>query len=507
MPALGTGTLKFPRDKVAQIMVECVQNFGKNTNIKKVLLVAFELDAPMIAAFKDALKNTLTVGATQNSKGRPPFSPINRNDMVYKLGNVVLEIKRGDITKESTDAIVVFGDRNINLNGAVGTAIKNAEGSKFVEEVRSSRPQNEGTTELLKTANLPSRYIAHVCPKSDSYEGLKAATKDMFRTCDSKGLSSLSLPAIGTGALEKTPDESARLILHSFVELSSEKKVLSLQRLNIVLFEEKHVSSFIKEMKEPSLNLGIAGHESGGSWLKKSFSNVISKIYRSKDKDRSDVVASDVQPSLHNKLSSVALNLYFYSDTRVIREVQDKITKQLEDHIDSSEFSKELFKSLPSSDFDQIKLLADKHDVLVELNVNAGKIKLSGYHKDITSVADRCHKLADIFENEKRLRDKQQTTAQYVQWKEIQEDGSIFDYDPVLNCEIERLFMDKENGARIQIDENGDQGTFELDFSNKDKMTIKNIKTGEMKVMTREDINSTQSRGMSFMIILCLLTK
>ena len=499
---------------MARIMVDCVQKLKKTTKIRKVLFVAFHLDAPMIAAFKEALKNTGNTGARKSSiRKAPSSSPLDDDNMIYTLGNVVLEIKCGDITKESTDAIVVLGNKKINLLGAVGTAIKDAEGAGFLDKIDSERPQKEGTTVLLQTVNLPSRYIAHICPKSPSYDDLKAATKEMFRRCDSTNLESLSLPAIGTGVMGKAPEESAKLILHSFVELSVYEKISNIKQLSIVLFEEGLVSSFKKKMKEILLNPEEAWDKSKENtgilaWIKEKFAIVKSYLGTGSDKDRANGLSKDVEAvSSSSVLSSLALNLYFSCEKRVVREVREKITKLLEDHINSFELTKEMYKTLPSYHQSKIKSFAKKHDVFVELDTSAGKLKLSGFHRDIADVANYCHTMAEHSVVEDQKREKEQTVAKYVQWKEKQKDASVCDYDPVLNCQIETYFSNEETGARVEIDEGGDTSTFELDFSNKENMTIKNIKTGEIKALIREELGGAVSKGMLFIVFLSSLTK
>ena len=508
---------------MAKIMVDCVRKLNKTTKIRKVFLVAFHLDAPMIAAFKDALENTESAGTRKNSiRKAPSSSPLDEDDMVYTLGNVVLEIKCGDITKESTDAIVVLGNQHINLLGAVGNAIKVAEGAELLERIRSERPQQEGSTVLLKTKTLPSRYIAHIYPKSESYDDLKAATKEMFRRCNSKKLSSVSLPAIGTGVMGKSAEESAKLILHSFVDLSMVEKVPNIRKLSIVLYEERLVFSFKKKMKEILLNPEEAwdkDKEDTGvlAWIKKKVAIVKSLWDASSDKDRPTGHTGDIGAlSSPNVLSSVVLNLYFSSDKRVVKEVREKITKLLADHITSTELTKEMYKTLPSYHFNRITSFATEHDVLVEIDKQAGKLKLSGYHRDISAVTEHCYTMAEQYAVDDQKREKEQTVAKYVQWKEEQTDGSFCDYDPVLNCQIETYFSNKEIGARVEIDEGDDISIFELDFSNKENMTIKNTKTGEVKTMVREELGNSETKGMhkcSFLVDninklawICLLT-
>ena len=381
IPAIGTGRLQFPKDNVAKIIVDCVCNYSQKTSIEKVLLVAFNADTEMINAFQDALNSPKSKGADQGNLRKAPSSssfPLDEEDMAFKLDDVLAEIICGDLTKESSDAIVVLGNQNIDFMGAVGNAIRNAEGEEFMKQVQFKRPQRPGTTKLFKTTKLRSKYIAHVYPKSYAYDDLKSAIEQMFIKCSSKELSSVSLPAIGTGVIGKTPEESAKLILDSFVDLSLKEKVSSIKHLKIVLFEEKHVAAFKKKFREIVKNPEDSLENKGViAWIKAKVKIITSIFSRYSDKNTTDVFSSKVKDQYHYKpLSPIVLNVYFFSNTPVLKEVREKMTKFFDDHIISSEIKKEMYKALPSALFRKIKTFARQHDVMVELDKNAGIMKV-----------------------------------------------------------------------------------------------------------------------------------
>ena len=503
MPALGTGFLQFPKDRVAKIMVDCVQRFSSNTHIEEVQLVALDSDAAMIKAFRNALRSAESMSAKQRSLRAAPSvsSLLVEEDIIFRHDSIVLEVKCGDITKELTDAIVFLGNKNLYLYGRAGIAIQNAEDKAFMGQIRSIRPQREGTTELLKTSKLPSSYVAHVCPESYNYDGLKEATKEMFRKCDSKKLSSLSLPAIGTGIMGNygiTLEESAKLILHSFVEYLLDKRAINIQKLNIVLFEEQLASSFRAKLKDIAANpekVWNKEHKEIIAWFRKLQVNCKSTVSTNLDNDEYSDGYAD------SPFDPIIMNVYFSLENSMTTGLSSEILKLLDDHITSTELSKDIYSALPSYQLEEINSFAIKNDVLFEMDDDTGKIKLSGYHRDTSSVVEHCHTMIERNAMESQKREKEQMVARYVQWKEWQIDGSVCDLDPVLNYQIEQCFLDKKNNVRIEIEESDGKSVIEIDFSNSEKIKVINLKTSEEKIIFRDELGNAISKCKSFIIL------
>ena len=563
IPGIGTGRLQFPKDNVAKIMVDCVRMLNQRTSLNKVMLVAIEKDHDMIAAFNNALKNQTVTNrsasgnantsrseGTSKSEGgsgsegtsgiasgsedmsriasrnastsansseiaikiasaslqqKVPQAPalnssvVEGESLVFQLGDIEMEIKCGDITKESTDAIVLLGSKKTNFLGAVGNAIKNVEGEEFLRRVRSKKRQEKGAAKLLKTSKLPSKFVAHICPKLETSDSLKSATKEMFDKCNSMELHSISLPAIGAVVMMKSLEESAELILHSLVELSIDNKVCHLQKVNIVLPEERLVSTFKKHLRENIKSLQKSPNNNTGvsAWIKQNCK--ISTKSLPSDNIKKGAIAeanySNRNSSLFSSLAPVIFTVYFSHDKHVVKEVREKITKVLDDQIISSYATNCMLTKLPSHLLERIRSFGRKQDVLLELDIDKGAIKLSGYHRDIAIVTEYCHNVAACNYADDQKREKEQAVAKYVQWKERQEDVSLCDYNPALNYQIETQFQEQKDDSQIDIDDGNSTSTFLLDFSNKDEMKIISEDGKEEKLISREELAASSSRG------------
>ena len=545
---------------MAKIIVHCVGRLSEHTSLKKVMLVAIDKDRDMIAAFNNALKyhgdasasgnaNTSqsegpskstgesgiegTSQITSESEGMSGIasgstcasvnfneiesknasasseqkvskapaissSVVEEENLVFKFGDIEVEIKCGDITKESTDAIAVVGIKRLNFLGAVGNAIKNVEGKEFLRRIPSKIRQETGAAKLLQTSKLPSKFLVYIIPKFETYDGLKSATKEMLEKCNSMELHSISLPTIGAGGMRKSLEESGRVILHSLVEFSMDNKVCHLQKINIVLPEErlvsllkKHLTESIKRAQKSLKNTGA------NAWIEQNCKiSIKSLLTENVEKDAiAEANFCNKNSSPYNSLVPAIYTIYFSHDKRVVKEVRDRLIKVLDDQISTSYVKTYMLMKPPSHLLEEIKSFGRKQDVLIELDIDTGTIKLTGYHRDIAIVTDYCHSITACNYADDQLREKEQTVAKYVQWKEMQDDGSFCDYDPALNYQIEMKFQGGNSDTEIEIHDGNDINAYLLDISNEDEMKIISKDGREEKLIIREELATSSSRG------------
>ena len=128
--------------------------------------------------------------------------------MQVHIGACVLELVTGDITRQTTDAIVNAANSQLAGGGGVDGAIHRAGGPAIMTETRQRYPQGCPTGDAVITGagQLPARYVIHaVGPKwtggtSDEPNLLRSTYDRSFAVALAQGdIVSIAFPAISTG--------------------------------------------------------------------------------------------------------------------------------------------------------------------------------------------------------------------------------------------------------------------------------------------------------------------
>lgn len=134
-----------------------------------------------------------------------------------------IQLVEGDITKESTDAVVNAANRSLLGGGGVDGAIHRAGGPSILLECKAIRAKQGGCTagEAVVTTGgrLLARYVIHtvgpVWRGGDQREPeiLASCYRNSLRLAVEKGLQSVAFPSISTGAYRYPVQEAAPVAL------------------------------------------------------------------------------------------------------------------------------------------------------------------------------------------------------------------------------------------------------------------------------------------------------
>ncbi|XP_077985633.1 protein mono-ADP-ribosyltransferase PARP14-like [Glandiceps talaboti] len=272
-PAIGTGRLGFPVQRVASIMLQQAVAFSKNnpgSTVKDVKFVVYGGDYEAIEAFREAFskpvqhiqdRNITTSrsichgdGIRTNRGGESSAKfykevPGNQfsTDVNYHMtmGKVRVEIVQGDITKETTDVIVNCTGYHLGYKGGVSRAIVTAGGEKVKQELKGkTKPQKLGSVIITSPGNLKCKHILHLVTDPDN---IKDSIHNVLKRADKLSMNSLAVPTIGTGVLGYDPQEMAKQVFKS-IEASPTLKTVSLVR--IVIYEPTLVQDYQKAMED-----------------------------------------------------------------------------------------------------------------------------------------------------------------------------------------------------------------------------------------------------------------
>lgn len=150
----------------------------------------------------------------------------------------------GDITDESTDAIVNAANSSLLGGGGVDGAIHEAAGPgllaecKRVREQRGSLPAGQAVT--TSGANLKARYVIHTV--GPVWQGGNRNEPQVLESCychaieeaDRKSCASISFPSVSTGAFGYPVDAAAEIAIRTVADLLHTPKSVRLVRFVLV---------------------------------------------------------------------------------------------------------------------------------------------------------------------------------------------------------------------------------------------------------------------------------
>ena len=173
------------------------------------------------------------------------------NEILLPAGQTI-QLVRGDITAETTDAIVNAANAYLQHGGGVAGAILRRGGPGIQQEseawVRAHGPVSQAAPAWTSGGNLPCRIVIHavgpIWGDGDEEAKLAAAVTGALRLADELGLASIAFPAISTGIFGFPKERAARVMFAAIHEYSGKPSGLHLIR--VVLYETETIIAFEK---------------------------------------------------------------------------------------------------------------------------------------------------------------------------------------------------------------------------------------------------------------------
>ena len=171
-----------------------------------------------------------------------------------------MELVRGDITDQETDAIVNAANPGLAGGGGVDGAIHRAGGPSIMEECRRIGGCPTGEARITSGGNLRARSVIHAVGPvyRDGVSGeqrlLTSAYRNSLSLAAENDLRSITFPSLSTGAYRYPLGDAAHIALKTVTEfLENERHDLELVRF--VLFESRALEQFEAAFKRLPRNL------------------------------------------------------------------------------------------------------------------------------------------------------------------------------------------------------------------------------------------------------------
>jgi O-acetyl-ADP-ribose deacetylase (regulator of RNase III) len=141
--------------------------------------------------------------------------------MKTKINNTSLELIQGDITDQTTDAIVNAANTSLQMGGGVAGAIRRRGGLEIQEECNRIGGTYVGGAVITTGGKLAAKYVIHaVGPRQGDEHAdakLKDATLNSLLLADKNRLKSIAFPAISTGIFGFPKDRCATIMLSTTI--------------------------------------------------------------------------------------------------------------------------------------------------------------------------------------------------------------------------------------------------------------------------------------------------
>ncbi|MFP4001444.1 MAG: macro domain-containing protein [Thermoplasmata archaeon] len=153
-----------------------------------------------------------------------------------------LELVKGDITAQKTDAVVNAANKRLAPGGGVAGAIHSAAGPELYEESKKLGGCETGEAKITDAYKLPADKVIHtvgpVYSNSKDPEGeLRNSYRNSLELALESGIETISFPSISTGAFGYPTDEAAEIALDEIKKFLEEKE--GIEKVRMVLYSDR----------------------------------------------------------------------------------------------------------------------------------------------------------------------------------------------------------------------------------------------------------------------------
>ena len=524
IPAIGTGNLQFPRDRVATISFDEVLTFSKNNPnscVKEVHLVVYDQDLPSVQAFQTELQSrkgisshTVTPATAVNGKKKPkksrgsaakkshPDESPSEDDGFYiipeeldlfkpeiEMGSVTVQVETGDLTKEVTDAIGTLSNTELDVanRGGVGKAIISVGGKEIQAECSSLGTQPPGSVAVTGAGKLKVRKIYHMVPEektgfSDlffSMAFIKGCFLKCLKTADVDGMTSISFPAIGTGNAQVGVKEAAKEMLAAISKFA-QGQPNSLHLIRIVVYQGHMFHDFRSAMQS------CVSSAEGGQ-------GILSRIA-----DMFGFGKSGSPVSVKRGGQEVGSYLEIFAGTKQdIKKAEEEIQKDLADNCTTKVIEHNAISHISEEQTSKIHNLQVKHDVIIRIEVYIGRISVRGDAEDVLDVATTILEILNEYIEEEHSKGIEELLCKNTQWYYQEDDEEDWQpYDPRVNFQIETAHKDGQKSVLLIID----GARCEIVFKDMKETCLED---GEERNVKRKEIGKGKnSSGLSSMTVI-----
>jgi O-acetyl-ADP-ribose deacetylase (regulator of RNase III) len=176
---------------------------------------------------------------------------------VIRIGNKEILIKKGDITKEQSDAIVNPANSSLSHGGGAALAIVRAGGIEIQKDsdelIKKIGTLPVGKAVITYGHNLKAKFIIHtvgpIMGEGNEEKKLEKAVSSVLNLAEYYNLSSISMPAISSGVFRFPKQKCAEILLRTSVEFLKRNDV-DLKTIIMCNYDDNTTNIFLQEEKK-----------------------------------------------------------------------------------------------------------------------------------------------------------------------------------------------------------------------------------------------------------------
>ncbi|XDV54097.1 hypothetical protein PO909_022466 [Leuciscus waleckii] len=373
--------------------------------------------------------------------GKVSSPPLGVHTM--QLGRVTLEVSSGDITKEKTDAIVNSSNQTFSLKAGVSKAILDAAGLQVENEcsqiVRSSNTQQ---TEIVTSAGrLPCGNIIHITGRN-SPSDIKDVVLSVLKLCESRQITSVAFPALGTGQGGAKPAGVADAMVDAVVDFVKKKKPVHVKFVKFLIFQTNMLGDFHQSMVRIS---GEKVEEDNDLFTKiKDFFGGAGGSSESPTNEEFMMVGEEIEPAVFQVCGETPEDLKEARD--IIRSliVREHLTVPICDPA-IAHFTRE--------DVEILNGMQREFTVSVQLEKKGqdSVVTLEGLTRDVHCAESRIRDMIRKVERNENRRREAFMISSVVKWQYQENGRSIINFDMLTNYDLEKAFQNQQPSVRIKI--------------------------------------------------------
>jgi putative ATPase len=168
-----------------------------------------------------------------------------------EIGGRMIAVCRGDLTRESVDAIVNAANEHLAHGGGLAGAIVRAGGIEIQAESRAFAPVPTGGAVATGAGRLPCRRVIHAVgpvwasyPPEESDRLLASAVTSALSLASEEGIASIALPAISSGIFGFPKDRCAEVMIEAVLDYFAGHPASSVRDVRFCNFDEPTVACF-----------------------------------------------------------------------------------------------------------------------------------------------------------------------------------------------------------------------------------------------------------------------